>query len=67
MSKVIPRGERLEERWENRNDQGRDKEEITQKYFEILSTDEVDKLFNLYKVDFQMFRYVWQFRGKEYS
>ena len=64
---MVLKGEKVEERWDNRNDQGRDKDEITRRYFDLLTQEEIDALYSIYKTDFQMFGYKWEFGGKRYS
>ena len=64
---MVLKGEKVEERWDNRNDQGRDKDEITRRYFDLLTQEEIDALYSIYKTDLQMFGYKWEFRGKRYS
>ena len=60
-------GDRIEQKWENRNDGGLDKSELTRTYFEMLSDKDIDKLYNIYKTDFDMFGYSFQMRDKKYN
>ena len=60
-------GDKIEPKWENRNDKGLDKSELTRTYFEMLSDQDIEKLFNIYQTDFQMFGYRFQFREKKYN
>ena len=50
-------GSRIKPKWENRNDGGVNNTELTRTYFELLSDEDVDKLFEIYETDFQMFGY----------
>ena len=52
-------GSRIKPKWENRNDGGGgvNNTELTRTYFELLSDEAVDKLFEIYETDFQMFGY----------
>jgi len=43
--------------WENRNDHGLSKDEVTLKYFKLLDKQDVEKLYEVYKMDFKMFNY----------
>ena len=52
--------------WKNRNDGGLDKMELTRQYFEVLDDEDIEKLYFIYKEDFQMFGYEFNFRGKQY-
>ena len=51
----------------NRNDGGMDKTDLTRKYFEVLEDEDVAKLYLIYKMDFQMFGYQFEQRGKLYD
>ena len=53
--------------WNNRNDGGFDKKELTRQYFEVLDDEDIEKLYFIYKEDFQMFGYSFQLRGKQYN
>ena len=67
LANIIPLGDRIEQKWENRNDGGLDKSELTRTYFELLSDEDIDKLYNIYKTDFDMFGYSFQMRDKKYN
>ena len=67
LANMIPMGDRIEQKWENRNDGGLDKSELTRTYFEMLSDEDIDKLFNIYRTDFDMFGYSFQIRDKKYN
>ena len=54
-------------RWENRNDRGLTKDEIVNTYFELLDDDEVAKLYEVYKDDFKVFGYTFEFRGVTFN
>ena len=54
-------------RWENRNDKGLEKSSIVDTYFEMLEDEEIADLFNVYKDDFKLFGYTFEFRGIKYS
>ena len=60
-------GSRIKPKWENRNDGGLNKTELTETYFEILSDEDIDALFDIYETDFQMFGYSFQIRGNNYN
>ena len=47
----------VKERWENRNSVGNTTEQIRDKYFSLLSSEEITQLYNLYQMDFTMFGY----------
>ena len=36
-------------------------------YFDILSDAEIEKLYQIYELDFKQFDYSFKFRGKEYN
>ena len=57
LANIIPMGERIEPKWENRNDGGLDRDELTNTYLKMLSDDDISKLFNIYRPDFEMFGY----------
>ena len=38
-------------------------EEVTQMYFSVLSKKQVTRLFDIYKLDFSLFDYTFQFKG----
>jgi len=67
LANLIPMGSRIKPKWENRNDGGLNKTELTETYFEILSDEDVDALFDIYETDFQMFGYSFQIRGNNYN
>ncbi|XP_023335026.1 carbohydrate sulfotransferase 8 [Eurytemora carolleeae] len=54
--------DKIQHRWENRNDEGFKKEELVGKYFSLLNDSEIEKLYQIYKDDFQLFGYQFQFR-----
>ena len=41
--------------------------DLTKKYFEILSDEEITKLYHIYQNDFIMFNYTFTFRNKTYG
>ena len=50
-------------RWENRNDVGLSKEELLNKYFNILDDNEIQDLYKMYEEDFVLFDYKFEYRG----
>ena len=41
--------------------------ELTRQYFEVLDDEDIEKLYFIYKEDFQMFGYEFELRGKQYN
>ena len=50
-------------RWENRNDDGMEKEEVLGKYFNMLNDEEITALYKIYENDLKLFGYTFQYRG----
>ena len=67
MIGMLPNGHRIKQSWNNRNDGGLDKMELTRKYFEVLDDEDIEKLYFIYETDFQMFGYSFELRGKQYN
>jgi len=57
MLRVAWNTTKIKNLWENRNDNGRDKDDITVQYFSMLDHEDILKLYEIYKIDFEMFGY----------
>jgi len=53
----------IKPRWENSNKKDLAREEIITKYFSMLDNQQILQLYEIYKDDFTMFGYQFQFRG----
>ena len=42
-------------------------EEITLRYFDTLSDEDVDGLYGVYRLDFEMFGYTFSYKNKTYG
>ena len=51
---------------ENHKEEGLSSKEITEIYFEILSDQEIQKLYEVYKLDFLIFGYEFQIRDLKF-
>ena len=58
---------KLQSRWENSNKGSISDQELVDTYFELLSNQEIQKLYEIYKLDFQQFNYSFSFRGIAYN
>ena len=58
---------KLQSRWENSNKGSISDQELVDTYFELLSNQEIQKLYEIYKLDFHQFNYSFSFRGITYS
>ena len=54
-------------KWENSNKMNISDEVLLNVYFEMLSNQEIQKLYEIYEADFQQFQYKFNFRGIEYN
>ena len=68
MSKLLPHGYRMKPIWENEHKGGRELKEadIVEKYFDLLTENDINQLVNLYRPDFIMFNYTFSYRNKTY-
>ena len=57
----------LTSRWENSNGMNISRENVVQTYFELLTDDEIKKLYEIYKPDFLLFEYQFELRGLKYN
>ena len=63
FSQEMSASDLIHPRWENRNDEGLAKEDILNKYFNILDDDEIQDLYKRYEDDFVLFGYQFEYRG----
>ena len=47
----------MRERWENKNSAGNMTQDVKDKYFNMLSEQEIWQLYTMYQMDFEMFGY----------
>ena len=57
----------LESKWLNSNKMNISDSTLVNTYFDILSDAEIEKLYQIYELDFKQFDYSFKFRGKEYN
>ena len=57
FAQEIGASEVLESKWENSNKKSMSDEELIKTYFDILSEEEIQKLYKIYEVDFGQFQY----------
>ena len=57
----------LESKWLNSNKMNISDSTLVNTYFHILSDAEIEKLYQIYELDFKQFDYSFKFRGKEYN
>eukprot|EP00090_Calanus_glacialis_P034506 TRINITY_DN58099_c0_g1_i1.p1 TRINITY_DN58099_c0_g1~~TRINITY_DN58099_c0_g1_i1.p1 ORF type:complete len:123 (+),score=21.42 TRINITY_DN58099_c0_g1_i1:21-389(+) len=57
----------LTSRWENSNGMNISRENVVETYFELLTDDEIKKLYNIYEPDFLLFEYQFELRGLKYN
>ena len=57
----------LYDKWENSNKLNISDTELLEVYFEMLSDEEVGKLYKIYEADFKQFQYKFDFRGIKYN
>ena len=57
----------LHDKWENSNKLNISDTELLEVYFEMLSDEEVGKLYKIYEADFKQFQYKFDFRGIKYN
>ena len=64
---LIPNSDLLHSKWENSNKLNISDDQLLEVYFEMLSDEEIMKLYKIYEADFQQFQYKFNFRGIEYK
>ena len=57
----------IESRWMNSNKMNVSDTELLEAYFDLLTDEEITKLYQIYRLDFLQFDYSFTFRGKQYS
>ena len=57
----------LHSKWLNSNKLNISDTKLLQVYFEMLSDEDIRKLYNIYEVDFKQFQYNFDFRGIKYG
>ena len=62
-----PNSDLLHSKWENSNKLNISDDQLLEVYFEMLSDEEIMKLYKIYEADFQQFQYKFNFRGIEYK
>ena len=65
--KPFPYSDFLNSKWENSNKLNISDDQLLEAYFNMLSDQEIKKLYNIYEADFQQFEYKFNFRGIEYG
>jgi len=60
-------GHLIKPRWENKNTGTWDKESLLERYFSLLSDDDITALYSIYKDDFLLFGYTFSFRGLNFN
>ena len=63
FSKLLGEGVEFRNNWSNRNNLNVSEDAILEKYFSLLSTNDVKGLVDLYRPDFLMFNYTFTFRN----
>ena len=57
----------LQSKWLNSNKLNVTDSELLEAYFSQLTDKEIEKLYQIYQLDFQQFDYSFQFRGIKYN
>ena len=57
----------LQSKWLNSNKLNVTDQELLEAYFSLLTDAEIEKLYQIYLLDFQQFGYSFQFRGINYN
>ena len=57
----------IKPQWENSNKRNISDTDLLTAYFELLSNEEIKKLYNIYKPDFEQFNYSFEFREITYN
>ena len=57
----------LHSKWLNSNKLNISDTKLLQVYFEMLSDEDIRKLYNIYEADFKQFQYNFDFRGIKYG
>ena len=57
----------LQSKWLNSNKLNVTDSELVETYFSQLTEAEIEKLYQIYQLDFQQFDYSFQFRGIKYN
>ena len=56
----------IESRWMNSNKMNVSDTELLEAYFDLLTDEEITKLYQIYRLDFLQFDYSFTFRGRQY-
>lgn len=62
FAEALTASDLIKPRWENRNDKGLAKEELLGMYFNMLDDQDITALYEIYKDDFKMFGYQFEYK-----
>ena len=57
----------VKSKWENSNKRNITDQQLIEAYFDLLSNNEIKRLYEIYRLDFKQFNYTFTFRGITYN